>query len=1216
MVYKGICKKVFLVLAMTVAILLGAFGVSAESYEMILTAPEEVTLTLYEGFFKTSGRVACSASSVQTEEGITTYTYDVEPGLYNFTAKGDGYYTVHKNINFTAAKSGVVMDADPGKRTDNGYEPKTVHKYTDEVMDSATPFLELWKDSYPETFQTPYFTSQGKEGVSEHQVTTDTQTADFIAQLQSACSYMYTYSLGRSQEHGLDIPMVIFTSTDLSGATTWQQAAQLVQKNGKLTVHYQALVHGNEPAAGEAALAMIKKLAGAYGAGLLDKMNIYVIPVMSPDGTYDQSRMLDYNGNTIDPNRDMLRVQTKEAQLHHEIMLLFQPELFIDCHEFTSDITLTGVQTYHDMMIASNYTENNGEAYNALSRELAAVPFAQLEAQGLRPNYYSNYVNGKDPNTGRTYVSATGALSVLLESRGINLGTASYGRRCVAHVISATQLLDYTYQNTEKMQQVVDGERARIKADGGIYNDGEMIVLNVGKTAYQMLDITKFNLATGQPQAATLQTYAYTATRTRIAPTAYVIPAGESWTQDVLDLMDKHGITYRKLPANARIRLQQYTGSVDEAGLTDEMQVSFPDGAYVFEKNQSMGIVLSLLMEPDLDVAAGNAGTLAQSGMIPAENNVFPIYRYIRDLKNGQIEYTTEALEIPNEYVIYIDHAEGNNSNDGLTKDTPVKFVSTAYTKMKTLMENAPADAHATLVLINDINMADTTTVGSSHTFPVVIMGLTGTESINCNKNLFLNGPTTLQNLKLTYNGTNSGYALYARGNALTIGENVTNVVGTGGYRYSLVGANNALTASTNLTVRSGNWHAIYVGGYTYEVTGNASLVMTGGSAGRIAPSYNKPMGGNVTISLSNATVNEYIFCGPLNKENVAGNVSLTLGENVTAPVVWAGSRDAGNVTGDVTITLDGAQVGEIHGVAKNATGTVGSSTLVLKDDTAAQIADFDMVRLDSDVQNIDATGDLYINLNGHSVTGTVSAEMLYAMDSTTNGYSDDTCGHIANVSGKVAPSYTVGSGTGLKRYLGIKDENGGYSFHRIYVAVTGASITPKNTGLNYKTAFIADETVMNYINNTANVVFGLKAQIPGYESVYAVDADGFEAFEGTQDIKLYTERRTAVANVLKNTAPTSMEELTNAQRSELAVTAQAVVAIDNGDGTYTDLVLSSGASSTASFRQMAEKADAAWPSQSYAVKKALYDMYTAFKTDIDAAGWNVTNMKTEPAKA
>lgn len=1222
MVYKSICKKAFLVLAMTVSILLGAFCVSAETSTMVLYAPSDVTVKLYEGFYKTktSDRVEVSATSTETVDGITYYSYDVEYAVYNYLVSGTGYYRVGKNINWTVEKAGTQFDVNPGKRTGNGNDPLDVRLYTDEVLEKVTPTEDSWAQDYPETFQTPYFTD--REGKSQHQMTTNEEVWSFVNGLDATCNYMYTYTLATTPKHALDIPMAIFTQTDLSGVESWEDAAARVQANGKLTVHYQAHIHGNESAAGEASLAVIKKLTTQYGEDLLDKLNIYVIPVLSPDGAYDQDRQLTYYNPEVDPNRDMLRVETVEVEAHHRVMQAFQPELVVDSHEFTVDTTRSS-GTYYDMMTAGGFTDNNGEAYKTYSAMLAGLPFDALREQGLRPNYYMNNVNGDDPNNGRNYTGGTGALYILLESRGIGYGTMTYDRRCVAHVISMTELLNYTYANAIEMQQVVDNEKARIVADGAVYDDGEQIVLESATEFYTQIDKSDFNMATGAEKKGKLQTYTYVAARSRIAPTAYVIPAGESWTQDVLDLMDKHTITYEFVPANSRIWLQQYTGTTTEATLTDEMRVLFPNGAYVFTKNQPMGIVLSQLMEPDVTDAADDSGTLAQSGMILAENSAFPIYRYIRDLNTeGAIDYDIAGANIPDSYVIYIDHSNGSNNNDGLTKDAPVKTVGEAYTRLISMMADAPADAHATLVLVNDINMADNTAFGKKHTFPVVVMGLTGTESINCNSNLLLNGPTTLQDLKLTHNGTSSTNAIYARGNALTIGENVTNVVGTGGYRFSLVGAANSAysttTASTNLTVKSGNWRSIYIAGYNnVQVTGNASLVMTGGSADRIAPTYNKPVGGNVTISLSNATINEYIFCGPLNKDNVAGNVSLTLGENVTAPVVWAGSRDAGNVTGDVTITVDGAQVGEIHGGAKNATGTVGSSTLVLKDDTAAQLADFDMVRLENDVRNITATGDVYLNLNGYDVTGTVTAGKLYGMDTTTNGYSDAACGYIANISGDVAPSSTYGSGTGLKRYLAITNEKG-TSFHRIYVAVTGASITPENTGLNYKTAFIADQTVTDYINNTDGVVFGLKAQIAGYQPAYAVDTNGFTAYDGSsENIVLYTTRRTAIGNVMKtvSAAAEDIESLTNAQRAALEVTATAFVGIQK-DGQITVLVESSGIGSTSSFQSMAEKADAAWTGLDYKVKKALHDMYDAFGADIEAAGWNVTNMKTEPEKA
>ena len=99
--YKGIFKKMFLVLALIAAMLLGAFGVSAETCALVLSAPSDATVKLYQGFFASSGRTEVAASSKQTADGVTTYTFDVAAGKYHYTAKGTGYYTINKNIKIT-----------------------------------------------------------------------------------------------------------------------------------------------------------------------------------------------------------------------------------------------------------------------------------------------------------------------------------------------------------------------------------------------------------------------------------------------------------------------------------------------------------------------------------------------------------------------------------------------------------------------------------------------------------------------------------------------------------------------------------------------------------------------------------------------------------------------------------------------------------------------------------------------------------------------------------------------------------------------------------------------------------------------------------------------------------------------------------------------------------------------------------------------------------
>ena len=57
----------------------------------------------------------------------------------------------------------------------------------------------------------------------------------FIDGLDDAGDHMYTYILGQSGGKAMDIPLVLFTNADLSGADTWEEAAALLQENGHYT---------------------------------------------------------------------------------------------------------------------------------------------------------------------------------------------------------------------------------------------------------------------------------------------------------------------------------------------------------------------------------------------------------------------------------------------------------------------------------------------------------------------------------------------------------------------------------------------------------------------------------------------------------------------------------------------------------------------------------------------------------------------------------------------------------------------------------------------------------------------------------------------------------------------------------------------------------------------------------------------------------------------
>lgn len=96
----------------------------------------------------------------------------------------------------------------------------------------------------------------------------------------------------------------------------------------------------------------------------------------------------------------------------------------------------------------------------------------------------------------------------------------------------------------------------------------------------------------------------------------------------------------------------------------------------------------------------------------------------------------------------------------------------------------------------------------------------------------------------------------------------------------------------------------------------------------------------------------------------------------------------------------------------------------------------------DSTTGNVNTNKDLYLDLNGCTVTGAISVtgtHKLYGMDSATDKYDGTKAGKIVGtVTGTVAPVFK----TNLKanedhRYVSIQSENS-YSFHRFNISVSG----------------------------------------------------------------------------------------------------------------------------------------------------------------------------------
>lgn len=603
-----------------------------EDYKgLVVTVPSDAKVNMYTQW---EDGIPISPASIYDSQGISYYCYPNLNGRCRCTVSGAGYYTVTTNLIMTQEKNSTktVIDLSPGKMSGSGWEPSELSVYTQELLDTGfNSDISQWP-AYADAFTTPYFTEEH----AAHQMTTHAQMEAFLAGLDSDDDHMYLFDNGTSGTYGHSIPAVLFTTEDLSGASTLEDAAGKLSKDKPLIL-YRAQIHGNEPAAGEAALAVIKLLDSSWG-GFLEQVNLCILPRSSPDGAQDFSRTI---ADKVDPNRDTLRLKTPEVANYVALCQLLEPEVIIDGHEYnasTSSEALTG----GDIMVGMGYLTGNTAAFQDMSLQFCQDIFKDISANGLDYRYYSNYTNINNANISRGYAACQGSLFFLLESRGIGCGLTAYPRRIISHVISVESLLETCSQNADALMQTVAAEKQRIIDRGAAYSNDNQISLSTqasNNTALQY-DIVKYDQATGLPQtvSSTPKTY-NNVVHSRVAPTAYVIPAGESFTEQVLSLMDKHGIAYTFLPEGSQVQLQQYRSGTP-VRLTEESTVSFPKGAYVFCRNQAQGMVLSMLMEPDNDDLAEHKGSLVQQGLITATGDTYPIYRYIHDLNtDGSIDY-------------------------------------------------------------------------------------------------------------------------------------------------------------------------------------------------------------------------------------------------------------------------------------------------------------------------------------------------------------------------------------------------------------------------------------------------------------------------------------------------------------------------------------------------------------------------------------------------
>ncbi|MCL1874959.1 MAG: hypothetical protein FWF87_01715 [Synergistaceae bacterium] len=671
--------------------------------------------------------VSADANEIEyhlADEGTYAYNvYSLAPA-----APGETFYDVFKLIYISVDnvdyEEYIRMEVQTGRRTGNGYEPgpsrrtgisshsTSVSIFTDQIIDKQFDTKNLTDYVQPNT---PTLTTS--KGL--YQVATQEDVINFTKAIVTKNPKAHWFSLGKTPVMDFDLPCVIITNSPIPEGATFEQAAEIIRLNDKVTFFQTGSIHGGEVSAAEGAMATLDEMAGAFGEKILDRVNYVCVPRFNVEGGYFWTRTSIVP--TVDMNRDHLRLKAKEVQMVHNAFLEIMPEMELDGHEigyFTLSrgsatyvarggrtmypYTVTGGTTDGEVTPAHNMNNPLREV-DDMGMNLFGVNFhAELKRVGLRSDHYMNGGNPANLNqtggaafawggnnaTSRQYYALMGAVSVLCEVRG--MGSLLMARRAFTHLTVAKSMLQTAYDNHTVVKDTVARARAKAVEMGKEFKPEVKVYLHqfapvpayTGTGTAPTYGTPKYTPFEGARQQFDMQGNVVSAVwkpaalnnashRDRPRPTAYVLPmdADPAFLDipGIIESMKANRIEFYEVKIGTTAPLRQYYWI---SGRGNGSQHEGPDPSY-----NAQYLVADL--RPEANVTLSNGAYV-----IPLDQVAGPVAvaMFEPDIANTNQYNATIAqfLNDANEALCLASHDVGNSNNYAyyrLEKDDPRKVL-------------------------------------------------------------------------------------------------------------------------------------------------------------------------------------------------------------------------------------------------------------------------------------------------------------------------------------------------------------------------------------------------------------------------------------------------------------------------------------------------------------------------------------------------------------
>ncbi|CAN7260297.1 M14 family zinc carboxypeptidase [Rhizobacter sp. LjRoot28] len=402
--------------------------------------------------------------------------------------------------------------------------------------------------------------------------------------------------LGSSQQ-GTPLQALLFTRHP-------SPSPSVIVRGGRPTVLLIGQQHGDEPASAEALLVLARELASGGLQGLLDRINVLILPRVNPDGALLAQAAA---ANGVDLDTDHLLLTTPEARAVASLARDYRPLVVIDAHEYPLDpghAERFGGAQRADLLLQYASTAGLPDFVMKASEEWFRQPLVRaLKGDGLTVDWSHRPVadvtarrmamGTPSPDNARNVNGLRNAVSFIVESRGGNLGRTHLNRRVFSHVTAISHLLRSSAQRADdlvKLRKYVD---ASVRAE---LCSGEMLIdarLTPAEHSLVMLDPQTGedkNVAVNWDSALLLRDG-----KPRSRPCGYWLAANQ--TEAVARLRGL-GLRVEQLLEAVEMQGDVNTGA-PVAGEREFLAFNAPAGSYYVPLSQAWARLVVAAMEPD-----------------------------------------------------------------------------------------------------------------------------------------------------------------------------------------------------------------------------------------------------------------------------------------------------------------------------------------------------------------------------------------------------------------------------------------------------------------------------------------------------------------------------------------------------------------------------------------------------------------------------------------